>query len=899
MEWFNKIKQMKTGFISFCIFCISLGVFLPVHGQNINWDGVTNQTQFVRHFDQGAAINPGDFNIGIDNDPETGITWAYCTDISNCENGLSFSNFVAGTAVSIGGGLSITWPVATPRILQVHGGGALTPGEYYIRIRLRRTDGTFKFKSYQFIIRKPFNLVFVLDRSGSMECPPGDNDWPDCSTGSPERWDILKSGMTTFMTKLGDVENFLLDNDRIGVVYFAGSLENPGALSGFQEVKTFRDNINSNMSSSPVQKPAPDELGRDGTSIGRGLLEAINNRFSGVSSANRRKVIVLFTDGDQNWSPLIVQAGGTNWQIQDAGGNPLLTLNNVDIERFAVGIGNEPGLTNLMTGIVTQSGNHVNTMTGTETILQQFLDGIVLNKLLSAFSPEFVRFEEHPLQSEQKTTITCNQNVGRLFFEAHFDSPIARSFDYKIEKDGEDYTHWAQTREVTGYSTLFIINFMKNAEITSDGEWTFTVKNSVSDLVNPDVLQPAIIRTSSKRNKIRLSVTADDHSTDFSTSFGEKRLKVGDKLTPKVELSYRGEPVENAIVTATIIKPGGDIGDMLARAEGPEVLNPDPDAGGCAAQRYNYLQQNNPEALDSLNQLQQNVLQLNHTGNGIYTGAYNNLNVSGIYKVIISIKADIPEIGPIERMKEETVNIRFGHVNPGLGKNELSKDGNVAVLGLKPAYRVGNNVRYVGPGLGYAYSVESNGAGKLNVNDKCDGSYDLVLTLTEDNPRIKIHLLEEEIYRGKVSNFDKPYLNYPFNASLHAGLTFPLTDLDSLYNGGFFVEADFGYRLTPGLALEAVAGYYGFSDNFYILGGTLYAKGSASIGSGGFMVTGAIGGGFYKPKNEDTSAGYSVRLALSKNINSRLALSLDGAWFHLIDPDYSFATLGLGLKYFF
>jgi hypothetical protein len=919
---------MKNSFICFALVVAFCGILLSgsLNAQLQNID-VNPTLTFVRHFESGTPLAAFEIGTNIVISSAVNVEWSYCIDDPlpmsspvHCSKGLQVVTS-ENTPISLDKGLVATFlDSGSDKKVRIT---STAPVEGVVNLSLRLVvnpgpSESVHDRSYQFIIRHPLQMVFVLDRSGSMECGATGNsvdDWDACincptstagtcsATCPPgkcgRRWDMLADAVENFCTKI-DPTHHLVGNDRFSVVYFAGesALSPPfdlDDLNTFVNFTTFNGGILSNMTTTNISVP---QLGRTGTSIGDGLNEAFTYRFE-TNRTDRRQVILLFTDGEQNATEMI-SIDGTNWSI--GGGN--LTRNSFPgVEIYTVGFGSTHGMNNLLAEIASAGGNYYNVsdIIGTSNH--------VFNQIFHNFSPDNIRIDEQILRTENEATFVCNKNVSRLFFEAHFNYPLAKNRRYKIQKNGEDLTHYAQPVKIGRYYATLIINFQDHPELESEGEWMFTVEQPQFDDV-----APAIIQTQS-RYRIKLIATADDHLLDFSTSAGKERLRVNDKMEPTVRLQYRGQPVENATVSALILKPGDDLNDILARTEAPVNSDAHPESGPGSTQKYTYLNLNNSAVLDSFRIAVQNLIQLDHKGDGIYSGSFDNLDVSGIYRIYFSVKADIPEVGLVERFKEQTVNVRFGDIDLGLNwpgketmlendvvlKNErrLTVEGNRALLYFRPAYMAGNRKRYAGPGLWYGIQAKGEGVEKLNVTDNYDGSYDLELKVDNPNPRVRISMFDQEVYQGKLLDFDRLEPFYRFNASLHAGATFPLTDLDSLYNGGFFAEADFGYRLTPGLSLEAVAGYYGFSDNFYILGGTLYAKGSASIGSGGFMVTGAIGGGLYKPKGEDTSAGYSVRLALSKHINARLAVSLDGAWFHLIDPGYSFATLGVGLKYFF
>ena len=70
-------------------------------------------------------------------------------------------------------------------------------------------------------------------------------------------------------------------------------------------------------------------------------------------------------------------------------------------------------------------------------------------------------------------------------------------------------------------------------------------------------------------------------------------MRVGDVVKPVVKLSENGTSVSNATVKAIILKPGADIGDLLARAQTNALPTPlKEERGTCGDQKYAYLQAN-------------------------------------------------------------------------------------------------------------------------------------------------------------------------------------------------------------------------------------------------------------------------------------------------------------------
>ncbi|MBL7793512.1 MAG: VWA domain-containing protein [Saprospiraceae bacterium] len=870
-------------FVAAAALCLPATAHLFGQKQNVDFASTT----FVKHFESKQAASATLVIGSTAGSPP--FNWFFCEG-SGCAPVA-----VGAVTRTIGGastGVTITFTSSSATVTVINA----VEGEYPFTLRRTGAGIAAATRNYRLIVRPALRMIFVLDRSGSMECAPSASaaSWSGCIIPSGHRWDALKTGVQNFVNKFQTDNENALANDRMSVVYFSGMTVDPaGDFETMKTITAFRTGITSNMSSAPAQNAADPVLGRDGTSIGAGVLEAINSRLGGIEDNSFREVIVVFTDGEQNAAPNVVTTATTR-EIQAEDGTVLKNLNNINldgIEIFTVGVGTIPAFTTMLQELANGSSRYFTTTTGSEVDFLGELSGNAFNEIFNKFSPQHIIFDRQTITGANTLAFNCNKNVGQLFFEAHFDRPISRSLTkYEIYHNGVKLLLDTTKFLFTPFLVTYTINFQDLPEYTSEGSWEFRMLIEQGSYFDENIyhLGPA---------SVKLYATADDHEIDMATKVGNTPVVVGSKAPISLTLSHLGKPIKNAVVKAHILKPSVDVGDLLARAQVTGPLPNDPELGTCAGQTMAWLQANNPGALDSLKIYFGDTLTLPHKGDGLYEAVYGDWAVTGVHKVIFTVVAEDAAYGKLERMKDQTVNVRIAPVLFTPKERTYGKDGNVSYLGLRPQYESEGRTYFVGPGYGYAFSVKGNGVEKVTVNDECGGKYGLSVQ-AEGDPRVKVYLLDEEIYRGKMSSFDKPYIKHKWDISAHAGITSPLGKLDSLFvNGGFYAEIDAGYQFTPNFSLEGRGGYYGFDQNFYVLGATIYAKGQFPLSSSGLSMSLAAGGGIYKPKNTDSSGGYSLRLALHWAATSRLDLSLEGGYFNLPTPDYQFLTVGLGLRY--
>ncbi len=839
-------------------------------------------------------------------------TWLYCDTLS-CNEFKPLDTTKIITSKNGVGEIIISNLTSNTGIVEVIKNQNTIEGEYNFTLIARNNQGSVKQREFKIIVRAPMHLVFVLDRSGSMECPDEEaTNWPCNNSPNDSRWNKLKSAIVYFLEKFG--EDTILNEDRFNVVYFSGAIASSTdtdpskSINGFISVQDFKAKIVDNMESAP-RELMPFRLGRDGTSIGEGLFHAIKNTFGNAEDANTTQRILLFSDGEDNRSSLETNGGNRIVKSSNNDSKDLSDPNIDELEIFTIGAASNASIVpaaSQLDEIASPDDNPNSTSrkiwasqhtfydaTGTTGFLTTICDNLYM-QLLEGYSPNYILFKDMKLKGQNKIKFALNKKVHRLMFDAHFEKPYATRFeDLKITRNGEDVTEWASIN----YGSYYIkvdFNFNDITTFDSEGEWIFTCNSE-------GFIDKHFNRSGS--SNLRLSATADDTAIKLRFSAGNKKLRVGDKITPTVSLKHYGNSVQDAKVKVTIYKPGDDLGDILARE--PNNIEPNQEQGGYATSKYTYLQLNKPEVLKNYLNKKVKTIDLEYTPTGIYKGIYDGLDVAGVYRLVYTVEVDIPGLGKVKRMKEQTINVRVGIVDLDLNikERQVTKDGSTIIWTIRPQYMSSKGKKYIGPGYSYAIGIDKADVNSQTVTDLGDGRYKISFTPKSNNANINLYFFGDEIYTGKVKDFIPRYKR---GLSFHGGITKPYNTMDSLYNDGIYGEIDLSYKLSNNLILEGVGGYYSFEPDFNIFGATLFLKGYFPFVKNGVSFSLAGGGGTYWPKGEDMTTGVAARVALHIPFNPKFKLVADAGYFSLhqsrfefSNPKYEFLTLGGGLKFAF
>jgi len=631
------------------------------------------------------------------------------------------------------------------------------------------------------ITRLPVDVMLVLDNSASMECcydkTPPDPTCVSCATATNSRMARLKVAVDKFFTlgTAGMKPYFHTSNadpqfnDRFGAVIFCGGLDashssyagnTPTTLNTFIQMLTTCG----------------------GTCIGGGLLSGISNMKS-QSATNHNKSLILFTDGEQNYNPMLKDAGGAPVKYE-AGDLPIHpydpkapnppygscmpfpattpvfdnNFRNTDpaIKVSTIGFELPAGPGNQL---LADLADPINGAGGTTNISGGMGAGFddfgtfftnAFAELLSGSSPQIVR-EKYGVTASGTNRISffVNDTVTKVSFILSGNTGAGDTLQFRVMKDSADVTRLGTMIHRNSYNLWNLdIPFKPSEGVPHNfkvgGEW--------------------VLQTTQVPN-IRYVATCivDDHLLDYKCSFGGSSAHVvGSPIPLKVTLTWKNKPLkDSARVMVLVQRTTDDGGTQLALLPVPQQLKTllesttvDPGYNNLGELKHYTLLQTEQKYRQTLTPTVDTVV-LTNNGDGSWSGSYDP-KVTGVYKFTYLIDGKDSMIGTFQRsvVRSSVVSLSHFDLSPGNIKlEEVNENGQLT--GYKITLIIKDSSGLLkGPAFGSSLGLQSN-TGKFGpVTDNLDGSYTFVLTLdnNDKNPNIDITVGGKHYYSGPVNS---------------------------------------------------------------------------------------------------------------------------------------------------
>jgi hypothetical protein len=506
--------------------------------------------------------------------------------------------------------------------------------------------------------------------------------------------------------------------DKLGLVYFTTDINPP---SGTPTAMVDLDGTTEAGLKADINSKTPQAM----TAMGKGINAGVTQLGT---DATRTKNIVLFTDGIQNIAPLVDDPGGNLNTLTIAGGPNLITggSNALQVSVIAL-IQTTTSYNALLSRIARAANGKFFTVTKTSDVNDFFKYSLAA--ALKNRSPQIVEFKAGTLASGSATQrFQVNSNVKKVVLELLSNDSTTT---FTVEKDDTDVTALGSFKRGNGY-LIYSIQLPRagSPAVISKGEWTMKISGQGNA-------------------GYRAMAMVDDHSIKYTPSITSNG-RINSPLTISMKATSFGKKISFATVKALILKPGQDLGTLLATTQTPrdtkikvsEELSP----GNAKLQSL----LGNPEFLASLLPKEQS-LSLTLQSDSTYSATFAGTDVTGAYQVIYSLEAETPQTGKFVRTDMETTVLELDQVALDNSTPSVSRSADTVRLTIRPRSASG---LFLGPDYNQQIKLTTSTGKVEKIIDGVDGSYTIVISGVPEsvNPDISLTILGQKIYEGALAD---------------------------------------------------------------------------------------------------------------------------------------------------
>lgn len=593
------------------------------------------------------------------------------------------------------------------------------------------------------VSRQAVDYALVLDQSGSME-GAFDGSWP--APDGKSRWDGLVKAVSMLAIK---IDAFKKPGDAVGIRYFETTAHLPTKEpfnGGLVDLATHVGKI-----SGEVDSLDPLNL----TALGDGMLSGATMLTDAGTVAAHKKVMFIFSDGVQNAGDEV----DYNNPKQTKSGKDLNGLQD-QISFYTVCLGSTGSNPDLLSKIagdptrfraISSFPNEIDS-----AALMAAFDAMV-NKILEGASPQFVGVRNGQFRYDSSNgynfieKFEVNKDVEKVFIVMATEKPEHDRFA-SIKLNGEEIRFYGEENSGPGFRTitfnfpLIASNLAKKGTKgiggtppqNAGGTWVIT-----GDMYGGSLTAR---NGSTRSNAYYLSLTVDDHKVDINYSLGNTKFHTGQTIRPAVTLKFLNNPVKNASATAIFLPPGVDIGNLLALAGGSYNDADTTDPGSIAEQKLSELLKDSATAAKIKARVKVVDLQFD-AASGKYTGAFNGLDVSGVYQVIFLTEAT-GAFGQIVRFDQSSFSVQHEDVDLARSGITITTNPNgQTVITFRPQTSQGI---FWGPGWAGGITVNFPDTRVDTIIDKGDGTYQIIIA-GRPNGNGTITIGDATVFKGNAS----------------------------------------------------------------------------------------------------------------------------------------------------
>ncbi len=631
------------------------------------------------------------------------------------------------------------------------------------------------------VLRGAVDLVLVLDFSGSMGGPAPTSGLP--------KVDVLKDAVDIFLKTW---KQYAVRTDRIGVVYFSsGVTVESGGLIDFATLPagtTIETRIDDLIAAVRAQSA-------DGsTAMGGGLQRALSLLQGGPPG--RRKQVILFTNGMQNFSPMVRADMAGNYRIvaepvsfasgvygdsgvTDAGGPAFGTfLNTMGVNVHTIGIGVAETADDRWLRLISDIAS--NTSATNQFIARAFeVEGAFLNNLVASlrgFSPQILSQQQKRLESTEESQ-TLNFVVDDFTTKATFllswsGDPIPGRLEFDLfGPGGESVLPVVQVTPGRSYAIAtcyFPLIRTDGRPMVHTGEWKMVVRRAGQ--ADPNRITVSAVKNWRNPVDYRAYLIADIPDMNFDVNFGKPTYRAGERVTLHVSLTERSQPIDTlSAISVDIVRATVNFGDFISEkrielSSLDQLMKTGSDLPADRAEAKfrlalldpSFARQVSPERrtirlFDDGNEAHGDSL----PGDGVYSADLGVARVPGLIAADISLNGQSARAHNFSRRYKVSTVVR--HSPFDRGKSNIwasrlgSRGGNwVVQIRTRPIDASGN---YLGPGFRDRLTIDVPGfTADSDIQDLLDGTYtrNFLVPSSALGTTVKIAFEQELIYSGSV-----------------------------------------------------------------------------------------------------------------------------------------------------
>lgn len=541
--------------------------------------------------------------------------------------------------------------------------------------------------------RHPFDVILVLDKSGSM------NDLPPGAAAGPSKASILKSAMTTFVAQWEQMDQPTgtgaeWSHDRLANVFFdnAPAAQTLAGADPPANVFVQRGAGNAwNAVSSNINTLTPG----GSTSIGGGINEAMNQWK--LDPAHDLSLIVV-TDGMQNTAPLVQVTGSGFLGLTPVGGLPQ-ELRKRFIPIQTIGFGTPEAVDeDLLRNISYETSGVSYISTNASTLFDDLANTLIAILKGNTASMAMVHHDTMtgPGPSGPQPVIV-DASAQRVVFTVQWAPPVREALDLEVFRPNGVAAVPNSTKK-TPQSSLQTFNLGRG----DIGTWTVRVKRGINKSNDPV--------------PYTLNAMFRERHLDYTLSIDPGRAATGDKLTVRAAVDWDGKPLTNlpaGAIRVRVQRPAVSAGTLLheARFKDKSTGTTTTPSGDKQTPYDRKVASMTREMLKRLEAKDVATLDLKEQGRGVYSAPFDDTSIAGTYAFEAVLDWDDTRTGHVRRLEriESLVKVK---ADPSKTDIKVTRpDPRTVLIAVTPRDQFGN---FLGPGHASLVKAKLGSEGKIS-----------------------------------------------------------------------------------------------------------------------------------------------------------------------------------------